>query len=304
MTLPPWLWRVLGSRKTRTFMKIGLCLGIAVGGGFYPVVNWWGRREFDRAEAEVRAKGWPVRERMVAAEEVAGSFFRQPAFLAEKALPEDERLGICYAMDDSAHRDGLVFSSLPAPDKLTPEEATAARAQLARYQSRRDGLIAATRRTVPLPPGDVRFTVPGEDARLALRLADYLQEEAVLAKVAGDYATALESFEGYFRIVSELLKPGVRHPLLSRPPGDMDRMVRDFVICTGCRGFNEGQLAKIDEILSGIDFPKLMDAHFRELPGECVGVHHEVLHNHLPDPRPAGSAHSVFSRWNWDPHEM
>lgn len=280
MTLPPWLWRILRSGKTRRAGIVGVYLLIAAVAGFYPVTNWWGWWAFERAEAKVVAAGLPVRSREIPVEEVTDSFFRQPAFLAEKALPEAERLGGCEALRPAQPRS----AAQPSP-----------------YSLRRVALLDAIRQARPLEPGnDVRLRLPDEDAQLALHLADFLQEDATFAMVTGENAAALESFQACSMILSELMKPGVRHSLHSRLAGDFDRMVTDFVLRAGCRGFSEGQLVKIDEVLDRMDFESLWESRLRELPGECVRIHREIARRQLPGPRPKGNSSNVFGHWEWD----
>ncbi|WP_035606570.1 hypothetical protein [Haloferula sp. BvORR071] len=308
MTLPPWLWRVLRSRKTRLAGKIGLCLGLVVAGGFYPVVNWWGRQEWEKAEAEVRAKGFPVIEGIIKVEELPESFFCQAGFLAEAGRPAADRLA-CHKSPGTASPDLYkIFSRLPGSEAITAEQARAARDSLNSWESRRRALIEATQQSTPLSRATVNYCVeiPQPLAEVARDMAQYLEEDAQLAVVGGKPDEAFESIEAYFRIIADLMDARALHGhlLRERCPEEIRRLVRGAIIGPAGGGFSEEQLRKIDAMLAGIDANAAITRCLREMPGECITIHLDILRRNLPGPAPRYRTRDLLASWRWDPAEI
>lgn len=305
MTLPPWLWRILRSRKTRRAGIILLCLLFAVVAGFYPVTNWWGRREFEKAEAEVRARGFPVPERQIRLTEIPDSLFSQPGYLAEVELPVENRLGAHNDFNGKSTPQTLAFLHMGHRDELSPDQIAFDREWLSPFAARRAALIQATRQATPLAAqmAEAHIEIPDRDFLCAIRLARFLRDDAALAKAAGDSATAFESMEAYFRIMGEnLMPPRMIHLRKSEAIYEISEMVTTAILGAGCRGYDENQLAKLETMLAGVDFQTTRLAYFREMPGDCIAIHRKFLSGKYPDLRPR--TRGLFSQWSWDQAEI
>lgn len=302
MTLPPWLWRVLRSRKTRRAGIVGFCLLMAAVAGFYLLANWWGRREFAKAEAEVRARGFPVPERVVRVADLPESFFCQPGYLAEAERSMSGSLG--GHLDFAPGRANETLDRL-GWDELSPEQIAADRAWLAPLESRRAALIQAARQATPLASlaADARIELPERDYLLTLRLARFLRDDAVLAKAAGDSGTAIESMEAYFRIMrGDLLPPRVIQQRKKEVPWEISEMIEKAILRAGCRGYSDDQLAKLDGMLIDAAFQAVSLDYFRGMPGHGIQIHREIVTGKMSQPRPY--AGGLFSTWSWDRAEV
>ncbi len=60
MRLPPWMWRIIRSRRTKVALAcapFALCAAIAA---FYPIAGWWGRQQVKRYIQDLEAAGYAV----------------------------------------------------------------------------------------------------------------------------------------------------------------------------------------------------------------------------------------------------
>src|SRR5262245_60188221 len=92
MTLPPWLWRILRSRKVQRTGIIGLSVLTVAGAGFYPLVNWLGERACKRVVEEVNGRGYPVPAHEISISQLDESIYCHETFIEEANLPDAERL--------------------------------------------------------------------------------------------------------------------------------------------------------------------------------------------------------------------
>ena len=92
MFLPPWLWRILRAKRTRTILVWSPFVAIASVALFYFGANGWGERVFRRTVDELEARGFP-RTSQGASFDVPRDedFFAHPVVIAEMEKFADGR---------------------------------------------------------------------------------------------------------------------------------------------------------------------------------------------------------------------
>jgi hypothetical protein len=95
MFLPPWLWRILRARRTRTLLLWSPFIAIAIVALFYFGANRWGERVFRGTVDELEARGFPrTMERASFDVPRDEDFFAHPVVIAEmENSPAKTKLG-------------------------------------------------------------------------------------------------------------------------------------------------------------------------------------------------------------------
>lgn len=214
MRLPPWLWRVLRSKRTRTALIWSPWVAIASVTLFYAAVNWWGERVFWQTVEELEARGFPrTLEEAMAAVPAKEDFFLQPGVQAEMdELVTGRKLGQIADFGLPGVKPGVYepwsdrkkgkvpdFRSLLTEPPATDQEAAKQLWEiLETVESRRKELLEVKFVHAPLNLDNSR----GERGRLSFTnsIVPFVQEHALTAIHSGHAMEALEDMEFLFSL--------------------------------------------------------------------------------------------------------
>lgn len=308
MTLPPWLWRILRSRKVQRTTAASISLLAVTAAAFYPVANWLGDRACKKVAAELEGRGYLVPLREVPIHRLEDSFYGHEVFLQEATLPDADRL---FGYDPPLFprsRPQPAWTERIAEGSMTRDEAQLALKSLAGVEARRSSLVAAIRQSAPLDQvaGNHWLVMPERERQAAYDMASFLGEHALLSERCGNRETALEEFEAALQVMGELRDPRLipRHYLYS--PYDLmadkiGRWGRTLMLREEPVGWSEEQLARLDAALAKFDFLQERAALLDLLPGSYVCTVREIEAGKLPGPP---GVDPWLASWTWEPRTV
>lgn len=306
MTLPPWLWRILRSRKARRTGIASFSTLAVLGVGFYPSVKWLGERACRKVAEEVTRRGYPVPAREVSIDQLDESIYCHATFIEEANLPDSERLiGYEPPLPPKPAKSQPAWKGRLNDAKITRAEAAVALSSLAPLEERRAALVTAIRQTSPLAglPGDDWIVMPGKELLSAYDMAGFLGEHAVLVALCGDTATALEDFEAALRLFGELRDPRLLCRVFLYQPYDLGAdklglLSQALVLGAEAIEWREPELARLDTALAKFDFPAERTTLLNRLPGSHAYTMREIQAGRLPGPP---GITPWLAGWEWEP---
>jgi hypothetical protein len=303
--LPPKIWHFFHSKRVRKAAVVGLTLFVAGIVAAYPVTNWWGDRAFAQAVHDLKARGYPMtmEDAFGPAPAREDSFFLHPAYHAGRSMggPENYLASLeMTKLDPAGHR--LDFGGRGSAEKANRDEAARVLGSLAPLEPRRKALLGALHESIPcLPPDWTDSTNRSGSTNLvdlmtAVELIRYLRDHAVLSLAAGNPDAACEDILAALKVSKGLRNPHLHNKQETRAELYGRQVVERTLLEFPAPGWNEAQLAALDNALSDVDLPAERAARIRAIPLE-FRLRHDSIRSGKNRYRPQWS--SLWQGNNW-----